>query len=79
MDTRSQSEQLLVACGEAVANNDLPLANVLIAQLHQVVSIYGNPMQRLAAYMMEGLIARQSTEVQGSTNCRFTLSYANHV
>ncbi|CAK9226229.1 unnamed protein product [Sphagnum jensenii] len=59
------SEQLLVACGEAVANNDLPLANVLIAQLHQVVSIYGNPMQRLAAYMMEGLIARIASTGKG--------------
>ncbi|KAH9561555.1 hypothetical protein CY35_05G028400 [Sphagnum magellanicum] len=65
MDTRSQSEQLLVACAEAVANNDLPLANVLIAQLHQVVSIYGNPMQRLAAYMMEGLIARIASTGKG--------------
>lgn len=58
METRSRSEQLLVQCAEAVSNNDMPLANVLIAQLNQVVSIYGDPMQRLAAYMVEGLVAR---------------------
>lgn len=56
--TRSRSEQLLVACAEAVSNNDMPLANVLIAQLNQEVSIHGDPMQRLAAYMVEGLVAR---------------------
>lgn len=58
METRSRPEQLLVQCAEAVSNNDMPLANVLIAQLNQVVSIYGDPMQRLAAYMVEGLVAR---------------------
>lgn len=58
VETRSRPEQLLVACAEALSNNDMPLANVLIAQLNQVVSIYGDPMQRLAAYMVEGLVAR---------------------
>ena len=58
MESRSRPEQLLVQCAEAVSNNDMPVANVLIAQLNQVVSIYGDPMQRLAAYMVEGLVAR---------------------
>lgn len=65
VETRSPSEQLLVACAEAVANNDFPLANVLIAQLNQVVSIYGDPMQRLAAYMVEGLVARMASSGRG--------------
>lgn len=63
--TRSRSEQLLVACAEALSNNDMPLANVLIAQLNQVVSIYGDPMQRLAAYMVEGLVARVAASGKG--------------
>lgn len=60
VETRSRPEQLLVSCAEALSNNDQPLANVLIAQLNQVVSIYGDPMQRLAAYMVEGLVARMA-------------------
>lgn len=58
---RSKEEQLLVECAEAISNNDMPVANVLIAQLNQAVSIYGDPMQRLAAYMVEGLVARLAT------------------
>jgi hypothetical protein len=65
VETRSRPEQLLVACAEAVSNNDMPVANVLIAQLNQVVSIYGDPMQRLAAYMVEGLVARVAASGKG--------------
>ena len=65
VETRSRPEQLLVACAEALSNNDMPVANVLIAQLNQVVSIYGDPMQRLAAYMVEGLVARVAASGKG--------------
>ncbi|KAG0595864.1 hypothetical protein M758_UG204600 [Ceratodon purpureus] len=65
VETRSLPEQLLVACAEALSNNDMPVANVLIAQLNQVVSIYGDPMQRLAAYMVEGLVARVAASGKG--------------
>jgi hypothetical protein len=57
-ETRSLSEQLLIACAEAVVSKDWPLAKVLVAQLNQAVSIFGDPIQRLAAYMVEGLVAR---------------------
>ncbi|CAK9870080.1 unnamed protein product [Sphagnum jensenii] len=54
----SQLERLLVTCAEAVAENDFQKANVVIAKLNHMVSIHGDPMQRLAAYMLEGLVAR---------------------
>ncbi|XP_057870408.2 chitin-inducible gibberellin-responsive protein 2 isoform X2 [Cryptomeria japonica] len=51
-------QQLLIACAKAVANSDVVKAEKLIAHLRQGVSIKGNPMQRLGAYMVEGLEAR---------------------
>lgn len=55
---RNKLEELLVQCAEAVSNQDLGAAQELMAQLNQSVSIYGDPTQRLAAYMVEGLVAR---------------------
>jgi len=54
----SQLERLLVTCAEAMAENDFQKANVVISKLNHMVSIHGDPMQRLAAYMLEGLVAR---------------------
>ncbi len=51
-------ERLLVACAEAVGENNFAQASALITKLKQVVSIVGDPMQRLAAYMVEGLVAK---------------------
>lgn len=51
-------QQLLIACAKAVASSDVVKAEKLIAHLRQGVSIKGDPMQRLAAYMVEGLEAR---------------------
>eukprot|EP01018_Ginkgo_biloba_P017295 Gb_03122 [translate_table: standard] len=50
--------QLLITCAKAIADCDLVKAGNLIQQLRQRVSISGDPMQRLGAYMLEGLIAR---------------------
>ncbi|KAJ7571385.1 hypothetical protein O6H91_01G161600 [Diphasiastrum complanatum] len=62
LETMSNPEQLLVLCAEAISDNDLDFAQNVMAKLNQVVSIYGDPMERLAAYMVEGLAARlQST------------------
>uniref|UniRef100_A0A0D6R6L9 Uncharacterized protein n=1 Tax=Araucaria cunninghamii TaxID=56994 RepID=A0A0D6R6L9_ARACU len=51
-------EQLLIACAEAVDNYELAKAEESIALLRQRVSVWGNPIQRLGAYMVEGLEAR---------------------
>ncbi|RDX83109.1 Scarecrow-like transcription factor PAT1, partial [Mucuna pruriens] len=48
----------LVACAQAIADSDLLAAEIFIVQLREVVSVSGVPMQRLGAYMMEGLVAR---------------------
>ncbi|KAK6918761.1 Transcription factor GRAS [Dillenia turbinata] len=53
-------KQVLITCAKAVSNND-PAAQWLIAELRQMVSVSGEPIQRLGAYMLEGLIARLSS------------------
>ncbi|CDP04504.1 unnamed protein product [Coffea canephora] len=51
-------KQLLLACAEAVSNAEISTAQGLMNELEQRVSISGDPIQRLSAYMMEGLRAR---------------------
>uniref|UniRef100_A0A0D6QZI2 Uncharacterized protein n=1 Tax=Araucaria cunninghamii TaxID=56994 RepID=A0A0D6QZI2_ARACU len=50
--------QLLVACAKFIGDGDKVKAEKYIAALRQVVSVSGDPMQRLGAYMVEGLVAR---------------------
>ncbi|KAE8805854.1 scarecrow-like protein 21 [Hordeum vulgare] len=52
-------KQVIIACGKAVAENDI-YTQVLISELGQLVSVSGDPMQRLGAYILEGLVARLS-------------------
>lgn len=58
MISRGDLKQVLFACAKAVATNNLSTADWLIAQLREMVSVTGEPIQRLGAYMLEGLIAR---------------------
>jgi len=53
-------KELLIACAKVVADSDNDSFKIdkLIAEIRQVVSISGDPMQRLGAYMVEGLVAR---------------------
>ncbi|KAF7067917.1 hypothetical protein CFC21_073734, partial [Triticum aestivum] len=53
-------KQVIIACGKAVAANDMYATELLISELGQLVSVSGDPMQRLGAYMLEGLVARLS-------------------
>lgn len=53
-------KQVLVACAKAVGDNDLLMAQWLMDELRQMVSVSGEPIQRLGAYMLEGLVARLS-------------------
>nr|AWJ68066.1 GRAS10 [Tamarix hispida] len=53
--------QVLIACGKAVSDNDQLLTQWLIDELRQMVSVSGEPVQRLGAYMLEGLVARQAS------------------
>ncbi|CAF1929476.1 unnamed protein product [Brassica napus] len=47
----------LYECAKAVDNHDVAMTDWLISQLQQMVSVSGEPVQRLGAYMLEGLIA----------------------
>ncbi|KAG0583353.1 hypothetical protein KC19_3G129600 [Ceratodon purpureus] len=49
---------LLLACANAVANNNMEHTNVYLEQLSVLASLTGDPMQRVATYFMEGLAAR---------------------
>uniref|UniRef100_A0A7N0UQH1 Uncharacterized protein n=1 Tax=Kalanchoe fedtschenkoi TaxID=63787 RepID=A0A7N0UQH1_KALFE len=57
--------QLLLRCAEAVSEGDLSTAGALMDALEQIVSISGDPVQRLGAYMLEGLRARMETSGSG--------------
>lgn len=57
---RGDLKQLLTASALAVSNNDFLMAQWLISELRQIVSVSGEPIQRLGAYMLEGLVARLS-------------------
>ncbi|CAI9783980.1 unnamed protein product [Fraxinus pennsylvanica] len=50
--------QVLIACGEAVSEGDVSTAEALIDILERRVSVSGEPIERLSAYMLEGLRAR---------------------
>ncbi|KAG8091420.1 hypothetical protein GUJ93_ZPchr0012g20292 [Zizania palustris] len=54
-------KQVIIECGKAVAENDARLTELLMSELGQLVSVSGDPLQRLGAYMLEGLVARLSS------------------
>lgn len=51
-------KQVLVYSAKAVSENDLSTAQPLMDKLREMVSVSGEPIQRLGAYMLEGLVAR---------------------
>ncbi|XP_028757652.1 scarecrow-like protein 1 [Neltuma alba] len=51
-------KQLLLECAGAISEGNVEGASSMINQLRQMVSIQGDPPQRTAAYMVEGLAAR---------------------
>lgn len=55
---KSDLKQVLLACAEAVSDEDFQTAWSLINALEHMVSITGEPIERLGAYMLEGLRAR---------------------
>ncbi|BBN18616.1 hypothetical protein Mp_8g03980 [Marchantia polymorpha subsp. ruderalis] len=60
--TGLQLVHLLLACAEAVAEDNLELAKVILVRLRGHVLPDGNPMQRLAAYFEQALRARLTKE-----------------
>lgn len=57
-------KELLIACAKALSENKLEDFEKLIEKAQSAVSISGEPIQRLGAYMIEGLVARK--ELSGS-------------
>lgn len=58
MVPRMDLKQVLYLCAQAVSENDLSTSESLMDALVKMVSVSGTPIQRLAAYMLEGLRAR---------------------
>ncbi|CAN7025602.1 unnamed protein product [Brassica rapa subsp. trilocularis] len=48
----------LVSCAQALSENDLMMAHSMMEKLRQMVSVSGEPIQRLGAYLLEGLVAK---------------------
>lgn len=70
---RGDLKQGLIACARAVADDDLMMAEFFMDELRQMVSVSGEPMQRLGAYLLEGLIARlasSGSSIYKALKCR---------
>ncbi|XP_022154434.1 scarecrow-like protein 1 [Momordica charantia] len=50
--------QMLLECASAISEQNIGEASAMIEQLRGMVSVQGDPSQRIAAYMVEGLAAR---------------------
>ncbi|KAA8537286.1 hypothetical protein F0562_027027 [Nyssa sinensis] len=61
-------KQVLVACAAAVSDGDVSTAESLMHVLERMVSVSGDPIERLGAYMLEGLRARLLSS--GSVICK---------
>ncbi|XVE50480.1 hypothetical protein DITRI_Ditri01bG0165600 [Diplodiscus trichospermus] len=62
--SQGNMKQLLIACAKALSENNMDEFSKLIEKARGAVSICGEPIQRLGAYMVEGLVARK--EASGS-------------
>lgn len=73
MISKGKLKEVLIACAKAISNDDLLTAEWLISELHNMVSVSGEPIQRLGAYILEGLIARFSSSgiaIYNALNCK---------
>ncbi|KAG5033009.1 hypothetical protein JHK82_016575 [Glycine max] len=55
----SNLKQLLIVCAKALSENNMKGFDQLIEKARSAVSITGEPIQRLGAYLVEGLVARK--------------------
>jgi hypothetical protein len=66
-------KQLLIACAKALSDNNMMEFGRLIEKARAAVSISGEPIQRLGAYLVEGLVARKESSgnnIYHSLRCR---------
>ncbi|XP_019175164.1 PREDICTED: scarecrow-like protein 1 [Ipomoea nil] len=64
-NTHHTPKQLLFSCAAAIQHGNLEQASAMINGLRQMVSIQGEPCDRIAAYMVEALAARMDTSGKG--------------
>jgi hypothetical protein len=58
MISRGDLKEMLFTCAKAISENDIETTEWLMSELSKMVSVSGNPIQRLGAYMLEALVAR---------------------
>ncbi|CAG7869600.1 unnamed protein product [Brassica rapa] len=58
--TTTTPKQILISCAHALSEGKSEEALSMVNELRQIVSIQGDPSQRIAAYMVEGLAARMA-------------------
>ncbi|KAL5198393.1 hypothetical protein ABZP36_001905 [Zizania latifolia] len=72
-DPQVAVKQLLTKCAEALSEGRTEEFDKLVQEARGVVSINGDPIQRLGAYLLEGLIARHGnsgTNIYRALKCR---------
>ncbi|XP_031490076.1 scarecrow-like protein 21 isoform X1 [Nymphaea colorata] len=66
-------KQVLIACAKAIAENNLTVADWFMSELNQMVSVSGTPIERVSAYMLEGLKAKlvsSGSSIYKSLKCK---------
>ncbi|XP_002977541.2 DELLA protein RGL2 [Selaginella moellendorffii] len=66
VDQQLRLVRMLLSCAGAVAIDNLDLARAILVQLRALVVPHGSPMQRLASYVTEALVARLSRNTRSS-------------
>ncbi|KAJ7946400.1 Scarecrow-like transcription factor [Quillaja saponaria] len=73
MNPKLDLKVVLMNCARAVSDADIPTAVGLMDVLGRMVSVSGEPMQRLGAYLLEGLRARlesSGSSIYKSLKCK---------
>ncbi|XP_051215166.1 chitin-inducible gibberellin-responsive protein 2 [Lolium perenne] len=55
---RGNLKELLITCAIAVEENNRLAIDMMVPELRKMVAVSGEPIERLGAYMVEGLVAR---------------------
>ncbi|KAF8030487.1 hypothetical protein BT93_E2813 [Corymbia citriodora subsp. variegata] len=58
MMPKPDMKQVVIACARAISDDDTSTAAGLMDMLERMVSVMGDPIQRLGAYLLEGLRAK---------------------
>ncbi|KAK6947034.1 Transcription factor GRAS [Dillenia turbinata] len=78
MISHGDLKEVLIACAKAVSENDILTTECLISELRSMVSVSGEPIQRLGAYILEGFVARfaqSGSAIYKSLRCKEPASH----